>query len=293
MLGADVTAAGAQAARTARHRPHPSGTPAVRADDGLENLLVAHLHGAKGAGRPHGPKPADPGPLRPAEFAGTRPATLACSGSSGWSSPGRSRSGRASCCSTRSVPGLIDSELRELIDAHQVAASGGRGDPDRGARHRRHPGMLRPSCRPRRGAAAGLRPAGSGAQRPASRRGLSRHLRRRGGTGHGGPGHGRPRAGRARQVARPLLEVKGVAASYGAFRALHDVSFSVAEGEVLALLGTNGAGKTTTAGRSAACCPSARARSGSTATGSTGGGRTTSSGLAWPIAWKAGQSSAT
>jgi ABC-type branched-subunit amino acid transport system ATPase component/ABC-type branched-subunit amino acid transport system permease subunit len=46
---------------------------------------------------------------------------------------------------------------------------------------------------------------------------------------------------------RPLLEVRGVAAQYGAFRALQDVSFSLREGEVLALLGSNGAGKTTTA----------------------------------------------
>jgi ABC-type branched-subunit amino acid transport system ATPase component len=45
----------------------------------------------------------------------------------------------------------------------------------------------------------------------------------------------------------PLLEVEGVAAGYGAFRALQDVSLTVGEGEVLALLGANGAGKTTTA----------------------------------------------
>ncbi len=44
-----------------------------------------------------------------------------------------------------------------------------------------------------------------------------------------------------------LLEVKGVAAQYGAFKALHDVSFNVGAGGVLALLGSNGSGKTTTA----------------------------------------------
>lgn len=56
---------------------------------------------------------------------------------------------------------------------------------------------------------------------------------------------------RARRVRgdgeRPLLELDGVCASYGAFRALHDVALRVGEGEVLALLGANGAGKTTTA----------------------------------------------
>lgn len=46
---------------------------------------------------------------------------------------------------------------------------------------------------------------------------------------------------------KPLLEVKGIKAQYGAFHALHDVSFSIGAGEVVALLGTNGAGKTTTA----------------------------------------------
>jgi branched-chain amino acid transport system ATP-binding protein len=45
----------------------------------------------------------------------------------------------------------------------------------------------------------------------------------------------------------PLLELDGVSAAYGPFRALFDVSFAVGEGSVTALLGPNGAGKTTVA----------------------------------------------
>jgi branched-chain amino acid transport system ATP-binding protein len=44
----------------------------------------------------------------------------------------------------------------------------------------------------------------------------------------------------------PLLELKDVHARYGPIRALHGVSLTVNEGEVVALLGANGAGKTTT-----------------------------------------------
>ncbi len=44
----------------------------------------------------------------------------------------------------------------------------------------------------------------------------------------------------------PLLEVRDVEARYGPIVALHDVSLSVEEGEIVALLGANGAGKTTT-----------------------------------------------
>ena len=42
-----------------------------------------------------------------------------------------------------------------------------------------------------------------------------------------------------------LLEVKNLSVNYGKAKALKDISFSVAKGEVLALIGANGAGKTT------------------------------------------------
>lgn len=45
----------------------------------------------------------------------------------------------------------------------------------------------------------------------------------------------------------PVLEFDRVSASYGRFRALFDVSFSVQAGQVTALVGPNGAGKSTVA----------------------------------------------
>ena len=44
----------------------------------------------------------------------------------------------------------------------------------------------------------------------------------------------------------PLLELRDVSARYGALTALHGVTLSVEDGEVVSLLGANGAGKTTT-----------------------------------------------
>ena len=44
----------------------------------------------------------------------------------------------------------------------------------------------------------------------------------------------------------PLLTVDGLCTNYGKIRILRDVSLTVGEGEVVALLGLNGAGKTTT-----------------------------------------------
>jgi branched-chain amino acid transport system ATP-binding protein len=45
---------------------------------------------------------------------------------------------------------------------------------------------------------------------------------------------------------RPILEVHELSVSYGAIQALKGVSLTLAEGEIVTLIGANGAGKTTT-----------------------------------------------
>ncbi|GAA0418278.1 ABC transporter ATP-binding protein [Leifsonia aquatica] len=43
-----------------------------------------------------------------------------------------------------------------------------------------------------------------------------------------------------------MLELKNVSVAYGRIEAIHDMSFSVEEGEIVSLIGANGAGKSTT-----------------------------------------------
>jgi branched-chain amino acid transport system ATP-binding protein len=47
-------------------------------------------------------------------------------------------------------------------------------------------------------------------------------------------------------MAGGTLEVSGMSAQYGDFKVLHDISFTVAPGEIVSIVGSNGAGKTTT-----------------------------------------------
>lgn len=55
----------------------------------------------------------------------------------------------------------------------------------------------------------------------------------------------------------PLLEVHDLVARYGDFEALHGIDLTVAEGELLAVLGANGAGKSTLLKALAGALPSA------------------------------------
>src|SRR5215470_14715024 len=53
------------------------------------------------------------------------------------------------------------------------------------------------------------------------------------------------RGGAARHVGAPVLQVEGLFKTFGAQRALHDVSFTLRDQELVAVLGPSGAGKTT------------------------------------------------
>ena len=239
LFGADVTAVGAQQ-RAQRgigrtHQvPRPFGQMTV-----LENLLVAHLHGAKGSGRA---ARAECERILArcglTEFADTRASEL------GLLRLKRLELARALAVRPRILlldeigAGLVESELRELIEL----ISGLRSEVEAILIVEHVIDVIRECCDRLIVLDGGkLLVSGEPGQVLSDPQVAAVYLGTYGGeqVSHS--------ADRPRRTDRPLLEVKGIAARYGAFRALHDVSLSVAEGEVLALLGANGAGKTTTA----------------------------------------------
>lgn len=69
-----------------------------------------------------------------------------------------------------------------------------------------------------------------------------------------------PDAKREPAAAAPLLEVEDMVVNYGRIQALHGISLTVAEGELVTLLGANGAGKTTTMRAMSGLLPLTRGR---------------------------------
>jgi len=55
-------------------------------------------------------------------------------------------------------------------------------------------------------------------------------------------------------VSRPLLAIDDLSVHYGAIRALHGISITVEDGEIVTLIGANGAGKSTTLRAVSALC---------------------------------------
>ncbi|HUZ51053.1 MAG TPA: ATP-binding cassette domain-containing protein [Streptosporangiaceae bacterium] len=72
-------------------------------------------------------------------------------------------------------------------------------------------------------------------------------------------------AGGSRAGRKPLLEISSLSAGYGSIQIVTDVTMSVGEGEVVALVGPNGAGKSTVLKAIAGVAGSLPARCGLTA----------------------------